>query len=99
MNISGPGNPIPAAYRFSPVARPYPAQPAVEVGHKPPTPVAAAGAETVPVGSDPALWSILTSEERVFFARQAALGPVHYGPRNAAPAPDAPLGSRIDVTG
>lgn len=99
MTVSGPGNPIPAAYRLPPVARPRPAQPAVEVGHKPPTPLPPAGAEAVPAGSDPALWSILTGEERVFFTRQAALGPIHYGPRNAAPAPDAPLGGRIDVRG
>lgn len=99
MNVSGPGNSIPAAYRLPPVERPRTAQPAVEVKQK--TPVAAAPThdESVPPGSDPALWSILTSEERAFFARQAALGPIHYGPGQRAPAPvsDAPLGGRIDV--
>jgi hypothetical protein len=40
---------------------------------------------------------VLTSEERHFFARQAALGPISYGPRSTAPVADAPLGQRIDV--
>ncbi len=97
MKVSGPGNSIPAAYRLPAVARPRATEPTVEVGHKPPAPVAPSAAESVPAGSDPVLWSVLTSEERAFFTRQAALGPIHYGPRKAAPASDAPLGGRIDV--
>ena len=101
MNVSGPGNPIPAAYRLPPVARPRPVQGEVEVRQKLPVPVAQSDAEPVPAGSDPALWGILTSEERAFFARQATLGPIHYGPgtRSNAPASDGPLGGRIDVRG
>ena len=99
MNVSGPGNPVPAAYRLPAVARPRPVQPAVEVGHKPAVSVTPSADEPVPAGSDPVLWSILTSEERAFFARQAALGPIHYGPRSTPPASDAPLGGRIDVRG
>ncbi len=94
MNVTGPGASIPAAYRLPPVARPPASKPTVEVGHTP-----AAPAEPVPAGSDPALWAILTSEERAFFTRQAALGPIHYGPRSAAPASDGPLGGRVDVRG
>jgi hypothetical protein len=99
MNVSGPGNSIPAAYRIPPVARPPTVQPAVEVGKK--TPAVASSDEAVAPGSDPALWSILTSEERAFFARQAALGPLHYGPgaRSTPPVSDGPLGGRIDVRG
>jgi hypothetical protein len=43
---------------------------------------------------------VLTDEERAYFDRIAALGPVTYGPgrRQAAPA-DAPRGLRLDVTG
>jgi hypothetical protein len=98
MNVSGPGASIPAAYRLPPVARPPASKPAVEVGHAPAAPAPTAPAD-VPPGSDPALWAILTSEERTFFARQAALGPIHYGPRSAAPASDAPIGGRLDVRG
>lgn len=104
MNVSGPGSAIPTAYRLPPVARPQAPQPAVEVGRTPPPAVAAptvapGGTEPAPAGSDPALWSVLTTEERRFFAQQAALGPIHYGPRSAAPASNAPLGGRIDVRG
>jgi hypothetical protein len=99
MNVSGPGNSIPAAYRLPPVERPRAVPPAVEVKQKTPASAAPIRDESVPAGSDPALWSILTSEERAFFARQAALGPIHYGPgqRGTAPVSDGPLGGRIDV--
>jgi hypothetical protein len=98
MNVSGPGASIPAAYRLPPVARPPASKPAVEVGHTLVAPATAAPTD-VPAGSDPALWAILTSEERAFFARQAALGPIHYGPRSASPASDGPIGGRLDVRG
>jgi hypothetical protein len=103
MNVSGPGNAIPSAYRLPPVARPEP-QPTVEVGRKPaaaiaPSNGAATGIDAPPPGSDPALWSVLTTEERRFFAQQAALGPIHYGPGSTPQAPAAPLGARIDVRG
>src|SRR3954468_4851570 len=32
-----------------------------------------------PAGTDPALWSILSSEERSFFAKSQASGPFTYG--------------------
>jgi hypothetical protein len=32
-----------------------------------------------PVGTDPALWSILSSEERAYFAKSGATGPLTYG--------------------
>lgn len=52
-----------------------------------------------PPGTDEALWSVLTSEERAFFAKTAALGPLTYGriKAAAAPAPAAPRGVRLDV--
>lgn len=62
---------------------------------------AAAGSEAVPSkapeGTDPALWSVLTSEERAFFARARALGPVTYGPGRRAALSGAPLGGRLDL--
>ena len=54
-------------------------------------------AATAPAGES-SLWEVLTPEEREFFTRQAALGPLRYGPRRGAEAPlGAPLGQRLDV--
>ncbi len=52
-----------------------------------------------PEGTDPALWSVLTSEERGYFARTAALGPLTYGRIKAAiqSPPPAARGVRLDV--
>ncbi len=52
-----------------------------------------------PAGTDPALWSVLTTEERAFFAKTATLGPLTYGKiKNATlPAPPAMRGGRLDV--
>lgn len=59
-----------------------------------------AGSLAAPPGASPALWSLLTAEERSFFFEMASLGPVTYrsGGRPAESAP-APLGQRIDVRG
>lgn len=50
-----------------------------------------------PEGTDPALWSVLTSEERTFFARARAMGPVTYGPGRSTALSGAPLGGRFDL--
>jgi hypothetical protein len=54
-----------------------------------------------PAGTDPALWSILTAEERTFFARYATSGPLTYlkvmMPDSASPGTAASRGRRIDV--
>jgi len=52
-----------------------------------------------PAGTDPALWSVLTAEERMYFARAQAAGPVTYGPRNAhaARGHESLRGGRVDV--
>jgi hypothetical protein len=72
---------------------------------KPQTPIAGAAAQQqavpaeAPAGTDPTLWSVLTSDERAFFAKTAALGPLTYGRIKAVthPAPPAPRGVRLDV--
>jgi hypothetical protein len=55
----------------------------------------------VPAGTDPALWGILTAEERLFFTRQASSGPLTYlkvmMPNAVPSAPAAARGRRIDV--
>jgi hypothetical protein len=55
-----------------------------------------------PPGTDPALWSILTAEERAFFATTATRGPLTYlkvmSP-NRTPMPPVTRGGRLDVRG
>lgn len=77
--------------------------PAERTGAVPARPTIAAAPSTVPAeppaGTDPALWSVLTSEERAFFAKSASLGPLTYGRIKDAimPAPPAARGIRLDV--
>ncbi len=53
-----------------------------------------------PPGTDPALWSILSAEERGFFAKAGAMGPLTYGraftEMKSAEMP-ASRGGRLDV--
>lgn len=53
-----------------------------------------------PPGTDPALWSVLSGEERAFFAKSGAMGPLTYG-RAFQEAKTAQLpvarGGRLDV--
>ena len=68
-----------------------------------PAAVRSAGAERAqsaqaPEGVDPMLWSVLTTEERMFFSKFRSLGPLTYAPA-ARPNPESlPRGGRIDVT-
>jgi len=72
---------------------------------KPQAPIAGQGATqgTVPAeappGTDPTLWSVLTNDERNFFAKTAALGPLTYSRIKSVsnPAPPAARGVRLDV--
>ncbi len=72
---------------------------------KPQTPIAGQNATRhavpaeAPPGTDPALWSVLTTDERNFFAKTAALGPLTYSRIKAAANPQAPAarGVRLDV--
>lgn len=52
-----------------------------------------------PAGTDPALWNVLTPEERSFFTRARSLGPLTYGPGapRQAEIPHALQGGRLDV--
>jgi hypothetical protein len=55
-----------------------------------------------PEGTDPALWSILTGEERSYFANNATSGPLTYSKvmmpnKTAASALPAVRGGRVDV--
>lgn len=78
---------------------------AAQAAIKPQTPIAGQAAAQhavpaeAPAGTDPTLWSVLTNEERNFFAKTAALGPLTYGRLKAAtmPTPPAARGVRLDV--
>jgi hypothetical protein len=51
-----------------------------------------------PPGTDPELWSVLTAEERSYFARAAARGPVTYSPSKLGLAElGLQRGGRLDV--
>ena len=53
-----------------------------------------------PPGTDPALWSVLSGEERAFFAKAGSMGPLTYGrafsDMKAAQIP-ANRGGRLDI--
>ena len=50
-----------------------------------------------PLGTDPMLWSVLTAEERSFFARARSMGQITYGPGSRASDAGIPRGGRLDV--
>ena len=51
-----------------------------------------------PQGTDPELWSVLTGEERAFFAKVGNLGPLTYGRvMQAQNAPPSIRGGRLDI--
>ena len=73
---------------------------------KPQTPIAGQGAAQsavpaeAPPGTDPSFWSVLTTEERNFFAKTASLGPLTYSrfkEATTAQTPPAARGVRLDV--
>ena len=59
---------------------------------------AAEPVDAAPAGVDPEVWSVLTAEEREFFAVAREMGPITYGRRQEA-ANDTvlPRGRRLDV--
>lgn len=53
---------------------------------------------TPPAGTDPELWAVLTGEERSFFAKLGAMGPLTYSRVMTTPnAPPTVRGGRLDV--
>jgi hypothetical protein len=81
-----------------------PSAPTAAPALKPQAPIAGQATQTAvpaeaPAGTDSALWSVLTSEERNFFAKTASLGPLTYGRIKAAmpAAPPSVRGGRLDV--
>lgn len=89
MKVDGPSFPLPPS-----LARP--AAPASRA-EAPPRAAAEEAAPAAAPRAEATLWDVLTPEERAFFAQQASLGPLSYGPRRGADASLAPLGQRVDV--
>jgi hypothetical protein len=113
MSVYGIGNSnIPRTPAQLPVrdgVRPQVQQPTTPVVLPTPKPAASAAtknAPSVPVeapdGTDPALWSVLSAEERAFFAKAGAMGPLTYGRafrEMTGVQPPAARGGRLDVKG
>lgn len=79
--------------RTQPAAVEAPAQPVA------PASTAEASALRPPKGTDPELWKVLTADERAFFAREDAMGPLSYGHRIAS-TPSLPArGGRLNLRG
>jgi hypothetical protein len=113
MSISGiPGSPYPTtsgsigtAVRSRTEPRPLtaPASPHVP-DHAAPvsgqTGASAAMPVQPPPGTDPTLWNVLNSEERAYFAKVGAMGPLTYGRvlsgHMSPPTPDV-RGGRLDL--
>jgi hypothetical protein len=109
-NVNGYGGVSPLTQRPQRVVDPgvdAPAFPQRAPGQVAPTApaetgVPAGGEEALPVqappGTDPELWSLLTSEERRFFSKLHETGPLTYGPRTANTPPGLLRGGRFDRT-
>lgn len=52
-----------------------------------------------PKGTDPELWKVLTADERAFFAREDAMGPLSYGHRIASTPSMPARGGRLNLRG
>jgi len=64
----------------------------------PPTPTPSHLPQEAPPGTDPGLWSVLTAEERAYFAQAAERGPLTYGPNKLGLAEiGLERGGRLDV--
>lgn len=95
-------------------ATPLPATPARPETQRPSTPSAPSRSASVPTlgnttpatpavpptGTDPELWSVLTADERTYFAKLGAMGPLTYGrvlSGQLPPSTPSARGVRLDV--
>ncbi len=80
-------------------ARPLAAPTAPAAAPRVLNPTAPALQSETPAGTDPELWSVLSSDERAFFARTAGIGPLTYSHmiHSGQPAAAIVRGGRIDV--
>ena len=123
MSVSSVNNPLASALRNvgrplttgAPGTTPAGVQPGARPGAapaalRPQQPLAAPQQSLqaeAPAGTDPQLWSVLTGEERAFFAKAAAMGPLTYSRISAgvhalqgnvpAASPGVARGARLDI--
>lgn len=71
--------------------------PELRPGRPSPPPSTPEASKPAVASRESSLWEVLTEEERSFFQQQALLGPLTYGKSQAAAAPSAPTGQRLDV--
>jgi hypothetical protein len=88
--------PVPAAPVAQPARPTAAAQPRPAVAAQPRASTAPAEPAAAPAGADPALWSVLTADERAFFA-QGTQAVTYAAPDRGTPAPASRLGQRLDV--
>jgi hypothetical protein len=95
--LGGTGD-VRAGGELAPAEPQRPAWPVAEV-HSPHAAVPQPAAAQAPPGMDPALWSVLTAEERAFVGRLGARGPLTYGRMTEPMQPHAAgtRGGRLDV--
>jgi len=94
-----PANPSGSDARIDQRRAPAPV-PAPAVPNQTPATAAAAVPTQAPPGTDPELWSVLSPDERVFFAKLGAMGPLTYGrvlSQSQQPSMPAARGGRLDV--
>ena len=97
-----PGRPLglPAQGTGSAPRTIVPAPAAVPASKSTTAPASAAVTAQPPQGTDPELWSVLTQDERTYFAKLGAMGPLTYGRVLAGqlqPAAPHVRGGRLDV--
>ena len=107
LSINGLGPLLPdprpgdAGGRATPMPTPVePDRPTRDVAAPPVPADQVAAPADIAAGVDPELWEILSADERVFYLRSAATGPLTYGPgtpSQASPSPGSRFGGRIDV--
>ncbi len=83
---------------YGPTLPPLPKAPTTGVEAPVANKPAASAAGASESAGEQSLWGVLTEEERTFFAQQAELGALTYGPKGArAEHLEPPKGQRLDV--
>jgi len=100
VNRSPYGLPAPASRNVPPT---FPTRTQPQALPLPPATVPAKSEEPQslrpPKGTDPELWKVLTADERAFFARDEAMGPLSYGSRIASQPSLPARGGRLNLRG
>ena len=109
MQTNGLGAPMPRSVNprqgygvdtSAPAVRPtFPTRAQPAPIERPAAPVEQPESLRPPKGTDPELWKVLTADERAFFAREEAMGPLSYGHHIAAGPTIPARGGRLNLRG